>query len=50
MEPSCSFGLISSRALIDPNERVIVRPDDIVMLQFKKSEAVTNFLSEFLQL
>ena len=33
-----------AKALLDSSERVIVRPDDIVMLQFKKSEALANFL------
>ena len=36
-----------AKALLNSSERVIVRPDDIVMLQFKKSEALANFLLNF---
>lgn len=36
-----------AKALVDPSERIFVRPDDIVMLEFKKSEALANFLLNF---
>ncbi len=38
------------RALADPAERIRILPDDLVMFQFKKHEAVTNGIMNWLNL
>ena len=37
-----------ARAMEDPKERILIQPDDLVMLHFKPSEATTNAVLNFL--
>ncbi len=38
------------RAMMDPKERVLIQADDLVMLEFKKHEAITNAVMNWVNL
>ena len=38
------------RAMEDPKERILIQADDLVMLEFRKHEAVANGLMNWLNL
>lgn len=45
-----SISVDLKKAMIDPKERIVIQPEDVVLMQFRKHEAVANGLMNWINL